>query len=257
MNRKDKKEARIERYRQYAENAEKRALAAFNASNAAVENIPAGQPILVGHHSEKAHRRAIERSNSAMSKSVRESEKAAYYRHKAEAVENNDNIYIGDDDAITRLREKIAKLTADQEQMKSANKIIRAHNVCDYDKIEALVKIGFSFPRANTMVGTKFQFPAYMLTNNNTKINAAKKQLAKADALASKEDREYTIDDITIEECYSENRVRIYFPCNSGDEMRDKLKRNGFRWAPSMGCWQAFINRRTLNYVEELIKSNL
>ena len=88
MTRKERQEARAERYREYADNADKRATAAFNASSAAVEHIPLGQPILVGHHSERAHRRALERSNSSMMRSVHESEKAAYYRQKAYAVEN-------------------------------------------------------------------------------------------------------------------------------------------------------------------------
>lgn len=256
MNRKERQEARAERYREYAENAAKRATAAFNASNDAVADIPLGQPILVGHHSEKAHRRALELSNNAMMRSVHESEKAAYYAQKAEAVENNDNIYIGDDDAIERLKKKIAELTAVQEQMKATNKIIRAKNMTDVEKVEALVHIGFSAPYAQRYVANGTQFPAYALTNNNAKINAAKKQLAKAEALANKEDREYTIDDVTIEECYSENRVRIYFPGKPDDDMRANLKRNGFRWAPSMGCWQAYINRWTLKFVNEIIKSN-
>lgn len=250
MTRKERQEARAERYRQFAENAEKRATAAFNASSAAVENIPLGQPILVGHHSEKAHRRALERSNGAMMRSVHESEKAAYYRQKAEAVENNDNIYIGDEDAVERLTKKIAELTALQEQMKGANKVIRAKSLTDAEKIEALIHLGISRPKANKMVGSQFIFPGYMLTNNNAKINAAKKQIKKAESLASKQDREYTIDDITIEECYSENRVRIYFPGKPDAEMITKLKHNGFRWAPSMGCWQAYINRWTLDFVK-------
>lgn len=256
MTRKERQEARAERYREYAENAVKRATAAFNASNDAVANIPLGQPILVGHHSEKAHRRALERSNGAMMRSVHESEKAAYYRQKAEAAENNDNIYLGDDDAIERLKEKIAELTTLQEQMKGANKIIRAKALSDIEKIEALVHLGISRPKANKMVGAQIIFPGYALTNNNAKISAARKQLAKAEALASKDDREYTIDDITIEECYSENRVRIYFPGEPDDEKRTQLKRNGFRWTPSMGCWQAYINRWTLRFVNEKTKSN-
>lgn len=256
MTRKERQEARAERFREYAENAAKRATAAFNASNDVVANIPLGQPILVGHHSEKAHRRALERSNSAMMRSVHESEKAAYYARKADTVENNDNIYIGDDDAIERLKKKIAELTAVQEQMKATNKIIRAKNMTDVEKVEALVHIGFSAPYAQRYVANGTQFPAYALTNNNAKINAAKKQLAKAEALANKEDREYTINDVTIEECYSENRVRIYFPGKPYDEMRENLKRNGFRWAPSMGCWQAYINRWTLRFVNEITKSN-
>ena len=256
MNRKERQEAWAERYREYAENATKRATAAFNASNDAVADIPLGQPILVGHHSEKAHRRALELSNNAMMRSVHESEKAAYYAQKAEAVENNDNIYIGDDDAIERLKKKISELTALQELMKGANKIIRAKSLSDIEKIDALVNLGISRPKANKMVGAQIIFPGYALTNNNAKISAAKKQLAKAEALASKEDREYTIDDITIEECYSENRVRIYFPGKPDDDMRANLKRNGFRWAPSMGCWQAYINRWTLRFVNEINKSN-
>lgn len=256
MTRKERQEARAERYREYAENAAKRATAAFNASNDAVANIPLGQPILVGHHSEKAHRRALERSNDAMMRSVHESEKAAYYARKAEAVENNDNIYIGDDDAIERLEEKIAKLTTLQEQMKGSNKILRNSKMSHTEKIDAIIALGISEAKATRIVRENLVFPGYSLTNNNAKINAAKKQLEKAKSLAGKEDREYEAGDLTIEECYSENRVRIYFAGKPDDEMRENLKRNGFRWAPSMGCWQAYINRWTLRFVNDITKSN-
>ena len=256
MTRKERQEVRAERYRQYAENAENRAASAFNVSNDAVSGIPLGQPILVGHHSEKAHRRALERSNNAMLRSIRESEKAAYYRSKAEAVENNDNIYLGDDDAIERLKEKIAKLSNLQDQMKGSNKILRNSKMTHTEKIDAIVTLGISEEKASRIVRENLVFPSYALTNNNAKINAAKKQLERAQTLASKEDREYTIDDITIEECYSENRVRIYFPGKPEDGMRENLKRNGFRWAPSMGCWQAYINRWTLDFVKNITKSN-
>ena len=186
-----------------------------------------------------------------MMRSVHESEKAAYYRQKAEAVENNDNIYIGDDDAVERLKKKIAELTALQEQMKGANKIVRAKSMSDVDKIDALVHLGISRPKANKMVGSQIIFPGYMLTNNNAKINAAKKQLAKAEALTSKEDREYTIDDITIEECYSENRVRsISRQTRRGD--KNKNEEGGFHWSKTLGCWQCYINRRSLDLIKEI-----
>jgi len=256
MNRKERQEARAERYREYAENAEKRATAAFNTSNAAVAGIPLGQPILVGHHSEKAHRRALERSNGAMMRSVHESEKAAYYRQKAEAAENNDNIYLGDDDAIERLESKIAELTTVQERMKLDNKVMRSKTMSESEKLEALTKNGHTPAFAQKMITQNMSWPAYSLTNNNAKINAAKKQLARAKSLATKENREYEVGDITIEECYSENRVRVYFPGKPDDDMRTKLKQKGFRWTPSMGCWQAYINRWTLCFVNEIAKSN-
>lgn len=251
MNRKERQESKAERYREYAENAEKRAAAAFNASNAAVAGIPLGQPILVGHHSEKAHRRALERSNGAMMRSVHESEKAAYYRQKAEAAESNDNIYLGDDDAIERLEDKIATLSAKQERMKAVNKLMRSKK-SDDEKLAGLVSLGFSEAAAKNAIANNYTYPAYCLTNNNAKINAAKKQLERAKTLAGKEDREYKAGKLTIEECYSENRIRIYFPGRPDEGMRTSLKRNGFRWAPSMGCWQAYINRWTLDFVKEL-----
>lgn len=49
-----------------------------------VSGIVFGQPILVGHHSEKHHRRALERSHKAMDKSVELSAQADEYAHRAE-----------------------------------------------------------------------------------------------------------------------------------------------------------------------------
>lgn len=191
-----------------------------------------------------------------MLRSVHESEKAAYYRQKAEAVENNDNIYIGDEDAVERLKEKIAKLTTLQDQMKESNKILRNSKLTHIEKIDAIVALGVSDAKATRIVRENLVFPGYTLTNNNAKINAAKKQLAKAEDMASKEDMEYTVDGVTIEECYSENRVRIYFPGVPDVDTRILLRRNGFHWAKSMGCWQGYITRRTLCFIKEITKSN-
>lgn len=43
-----------------------------------------GQPILVGHHSERAHRNAIDKSWNALGKSVEYSNKAADHESKSE-----------------------------------------------------------------------------------------------------------------------------------------------------------------------------
>lgn len=53
--------------------------------------IPPGQPILVGHHSERGHRRLLEKSDNAMRKSVELDEKAKYYNDRAEASEYTAN----------------------------------------------------------------------------------------------------------------------------------------------------------------------
>lgn len=81
----DDADSRSYRFETYSDNAAARSKAAYERSNAAVAGIPLGQPIMVGHHSEKRHRAALARSWSAMDKSVEESKKADYWKQRAQA----------------------------------------------------------------------------------------------------------------------------------------------------------------------------
>lgn len=84
----EKAEARAERMEAHAENAQERAAQAFDRADLREEKsgIPLGQPILVGHHSERRHRRAIERADNAMRKGIEESDKAKYFERRAESA---------------------------------------------------------------------------------------------------------------------------------------------------------------------------
>jgi hypothetical protein len=59
------------------------------ASSAAVEGIPLGQPILVGHHSEKRHRAALKKARDNATKSNEERGKRDWWAYRAEAVKSN------------------------------------------------------------------------------------------------------------------------------------------------------------------------
>lgn len=76
-------QAKADRYQDWADAAHRRSDEAFERSNKAVEHIPFGQPILVGHHSEGSHRAALKRSWAAMDKSVEEMNKAEAHESKA------------------------------------------------------------------------------------------------------------------------------------------------------------------------------
>ena len=54
-----KKEAKIQRCLELADKAEQRAKQYDESANRISSYVPLGQPILVGHHSEKRHRRHI------------------------------------------------------------------------------------------------------------------------------------------------------------------------------------------------------
>ena len=76
--------AKAERIEGYAANAEKRATAYYEASKEGRDFLVLGEPIKVGHHSERRHRKLIERNWERMGKSVAESEKAKEYERRAE-----------------------------------------------------------------------------------------------------------------------------------------------------------------------------
>lgn len=75
---------RAERLMTSAGNASAQSDAYAQKSHDYVAGIVPGQPILVGHHSERRHRRAIENSNRAMSKAVELDKKADDYAIRAE-----------------------------------------------------------------------------------------------------------------------------------------------------------------------------
>ncbi len=81
----DDPEGRAARFASRARKAESRA---EERSRAALEGLPpGGEPVKIGHHSEKRHRRAIERSDQHMRQAVEESSKAAYWRERARGTE--------------------------------------------------------------------------------------------------------------------------------------------------------------------------
>lgn len=118
---------KAEKYIGYAENAEKRSDAAYNASHEISKYIPFGQPILVGHHSEKRHRRDIEKINNYMGKSCEEMEKAEKYKRKSEYWKDRaDTINLSMPESLEFYTFELEKAKAKHEGLKNGS-IERAH----------------------------------------------------------------------------------------------------------------------------------
>lgn len=82
---------KAERYTNSAANHAAKSDEYYNASNEGREFLSLGEPIKVGHHSEKRHRALIERNHNRMGKSVEFAEKAKEAERRAEYWENKAN----------------------------------------------------------------------------------------------------------------------------------------------------------------------
>ena len=79
----ERAEARAERFEEYSENRSADADRAHKAVSAIADNIPFGQPILVGHHSEKHARKDAEKIQNGMRKAVKMWEQSKYWTDRA------------------------------------------------------------------------------------------------------------------------------------------------------------------------------
>ncbi|GAB1657828.1 DUF3560 domain-containing protein [Mannheimia haemolytica] len=73
---------KAERYQGYADNAAKRSQDWVNAANEGCDFLSLGEPIKIGHHSEKRHRNLIERNARRMDNAVAEMNKAESYESR-------------------------------------------------------------------------------------------------------------------------------------------------------------------------------
>lgn len=253
-----RQEARRQRLEAAAERAEKRAVAAYRSADLReeVSGIPFGQPVLVGHHSERRHRKALERADNAMRRSIDESKRAADLRAKADGV-GRAGISSDDPEAVAKLREKLAKLEDKQAMMRNANKVLRRHLKRAPELRErgpdcAAFATYFADLKAVSPAATaasaaeflkpdfcgRIGFPSYALSNNNANMKRIKDRIANLERAAERETTERVEKGVRIVENAEENRLQLFFDGKPSAEIRTELKSAGFRWARYCGAWQ-------------------
>ena len=181
MNRyEQKQEDRRARLEDAADRADARADAAYSKADMSEEatGIPLGQPILVGHHSEGRHRRAIAKADNAMRRGVDESKRAAKLRGKAASV-GQGGISSDDPDAIDKLREKLAKLSERHELDKAVNKALRKKNTEAGDA--DLQALGFDPDQISVLREPDYMgrlgIPSYVFSNRNAEMKRLEKRV--------------------------------------------------------------------------------
>lgn len=166
-------------------------------------------------------------------------------------------IMAGDANACERLEDKIAAAEALQEQMKAANLAIRRHKKAGPDaQVAALVALGLKEAIARELLKPDFcgriGFADYQLTNNNANIRRMKERLTTVSRNHAAEASEVEGANARLEDSPADNRVRLFFAGKPASEVRDTLKRSGFRWSPTIGAWQAYRNSGTIAKAKEV-----
>lgn len=195
MTRRERMERKLEKREEWADKAAARSTTRLSTAHDLAQQLTPGQPILVGHHSEKRHRRSLARINSTMRKGIEESDKADHHQSKAAGLEHQlaTSIYSDDPDALEALTAKIEKLEQAREAIKATNRVIRRKpkNSKTDQKVADLVAIGH--PEAVAVA--LFQpdslgyvgIPPYKLQNLGGMIRNAKQRIEDVKARVPKE----------------------------------------------------------------------
>lgn len=244
MTTREKLESKLEKRHEWAASRQQKAEAAINRASSISERFAFGQPILVGHHSQRGAENGQKRMHDAMSASVQNADMAEHHANKAGGLQDmlDKSIFSDDEDAVERLEERIATLEHEQGQCVAINKICRNKKTTEEEKI-AILKEQFQKLNDETINGfihpkysfEKPGFPAYAMTNRNGNLNRLRKRLEQVKQRKQQEEEAANAENGCIIKKYGNDYCDVVFDEKPERDIINALKENGFRW--SGGRW--------------------
>ncbi len=251
-----KRQTRVFRLKEAAERAEKKAQATYETANNMAKAIPFGQPILIGHHSERSDRSYRDKIGGMYQKSFNEFDKASYLRDKAEAAETNTDISSDDPEAIKKLEDKLQILRKKQEIMKGVNSYYKKNGTCvGCNLITDVIAKAIDAKLNEQPGGDKKPFKSFELSNNNQNIQNVKKRI---EALQQRgnidyEDIKFNGGEIVFNKDI--NRIQFFFDEKPDEEIRKELKSRGFHFsAYNNNAWQRQINSNGIYAMKSVLQ---
>ena len=228
----ERKQARIDYYREKAEQARQESHQLYQQSSDMLSAIPPGQPILTDHHSARGHRRLLERA------------------------ENNTAISSDDPDALDKLKVRLEGLKSNQAFMKKVNAHYRKHKTCQgcegvseelAAELDESMKKAYSWETA--------PFPSYALSNNNQNIKRIESRIQQLEHAKKTGYQGWDFEGGTVVPNHEENRLQIFFEEIPPEELRQELSHRGFHWSRRNQAWQRQLNFnaiRAASYIQAL-----
>lgn len=240
MTRRERMTARLERRNEWAGKALAASAVAGALASEIISHIPMGQPILVGHHSERHHRRDLDRVDAAMSRAVERSRMADRHEAVAATLERtlDRSIFSDDDNAADALRARIADLEAQRARVVALNKLIRRELKGGLTP-GWLDRIGATEGErrdilSNVQAWRSPVFPSYATANIGGRIAADKKRIAEIEYQAKQRaDAEAAPNGVCIK---GTDYVAVTFAEKPARDVLDALKAAGFHWSGGSWC---------------------
>ena len=214
----ERRKRRIERYKELSLKAQERSSQYSNSNANRILQIVPGQPILVGHHSEKRHRKLIKKAQDDIRKSIEEDNKSNFYKERAENAEKSKVIYSDDPQAIIKLKEKLERLENEKASIKA-----REHSTWE-------------------------------LTNIGATIRETKKRIERLEKLENIEFQEINFENGKVIHNKEINRIQFLFDNIPDEDTRKILKSYGFRWSGYEKAWQRVFNLNCIRATNIIVK---
>lgn len=244
MTYRERREARLAKRQEWAEKRAQKAQQAYDKAMKLAAMIPMGQPILVGHHSEKHARRHAAQIDGGMRQAGEHADKAKDHNAAASTIEHQlaTSIYSDDPDAVEALTAKVAKLEADRETMKRVNAahkaFLRDPASLDASDLPPAIKAKIT-AYVPAYSWEPHPFAPYQLTNLGAEIRRAKKRIEE---VRMRTERAQAAADapggVTIE---GADFIAVTFAEKPGRDTLEALKAAGFRW--SGGSWVGYRSK--------------
>lgn len=217
----ERRQRKIERYKELSQKAEREAESRSNSNANRILMMTPGQPIIVGHYSERKAIRLHRQAEYDTKKSIQLQEKSKYYKDQAINIQNSNVIYSDDPEAIQKLEDKLQRLENQRDNIKK-----RPHEKWELTNIGANIR------------ETKLRIQRL---KEQEQLEFPEVEFKGGRAIHNKEI----------------NRIQLLFEGKPNEEIRNQLKRNGFHWSRAECAWQREFNKTTIDVTNSLIKDVL
>ncbi len=167
-----------------------------------------------------------------------------------------------DPDAIEKLKARVERLEKSRDFVKKANAEFRKVKG-DVDKMTSISEDEKEIYRMGGQINGRYTagdtswdkgfFRGFELTSIGAEIRRNKERLKSLEKMAQMEDREYFVNGVRVVEDTIDNRLKLYFDDIPSVEMRDKLKRWGFRWSRYNKAWQRQLNNNARYSMKQVL----